>query len=487
MKLFLGGLLAETNSFSPVPTGMGAFEEQGIRCNAASTADPMGMLPAILAARGAASRAGATLVEGMFAAAQPLGDVVDAVYRNLRSRLLNDLAAAMPLDAVVLMLHGAMISTACDDCEGDLLDAVRAIVGPEVPIGVSLDLHCHFTARMRAATPIYVAYKEYPHIDIAETAASVVELVVATVRGEISPVLEWAECPMMGLWPTLSEAMVDFVDRMRKSEKVRPLLSVSLAHGMAYGDVPEAGSGVWVVANGDRAAARAKAVELAQHFFAIRGKIGTSMNSLPEAVAQLAGWSGERPLALVDVADNPGGGAQGDSSFVLRALIEAKMDRVAVGGIWDPGAIQLCREAGIGATFPMRIGGKTGPTSGTPVDVVATVMCLRGEHSQDDFGSRADLGPSAWVRTEGGIDIVLISRRQQVLGVDMFTGLGLELDALRGVVVKSMQHFMASFGPHLGGVVHVDTPGLMRADFADIPFKRRSLNYWPRVANPFSH
>ncbi|MFZ4604521.1 MAG: MlrC C-terminal domain-containing protein, partial [Caulobacterales bacterium] len=195
---------------------------------------------------------------------------------------------------------------------------------------------------------------------------------------------------------------------------------------------------------------------------------------------------GAKPLGLADVADNPGGGAMGDSTFILSALLNSGIDRVALGGIWDPGAVQICREAGAGALFPLRIGGKTGPSSGDPVDVAVRVMALRDDHDQDDFGARASLGPSAWVRSESGIDIVLISKRQQVLGVDLFTGLGLDLAGLRGVAVKSMHHFQASFEAHLGGVIHVDTPGLMRLDFENIPFAKRSLAYWPRCPDPFA-
>jgi microcystin degradation protein MlrC len=131
----------------------------------------------------------------------------------------------------------------------------------------------------------------------------------------------------------------------------------------------------------------------------------------------------------------------------------------------------------------MRIGGKAGPASGLPTDVTAQVMALVPDHSQDDFGGRANLGPSAWVRTEQGIDVALISVRQQVLGLDLFTGLGIDLVSPRGIVVKSMQHFLSAFDSVVGNVLLVDTPGLLSTDFANIPFKNRSLLFWPRVEN----
>jgi microcystin degradation protein MlrC len=386
----------------------------------------------------------------------------------------------MPVDAVVLVLHGAMTTETCNDCEGDLLSAIRRLVGPKVPIGISLDLHCHFTAEMRAATPIHVAYKEYPHTDIVETAVTVTKLAIAAREGSILPQIGWAKCPMIGVWPTTNSPMREIVEELRQIENQPGILSVSLGHGMAYGDVPEAGACAWVVADGDIELAKFYAEHLSNEFYRLRHEISPTFTSLNDALDQLANWQAPRPLALADFADNPGGGAMGDSTFILQGLIERGIGGIALGGIWDPGAVQLCFDAGVGAKFLMRIGGKTGPASGLPTDVTAQVMALVPDHSQDDFGARANLGPSAWVRTEQGIDVALISVRQQVLGLDLFTGLGIELNGRRGIVVKSMQHFLSAFDTVVGNVLFVATPGLLSTDFANIPFKHRDLLFWPR-------
>jgi microcystin degradation protein MlrC len=485
MKIFLAGILAETNSFSSCPTGMGAFEEQGIRLNADSLEDPMGMLGAVKSVRRLAGEGGHTLVEGIIAAAQPLGPVVEPAYQWLKAKLLSDLAAALPVDAIVLLLHGAMTSENCEDCEGDILEAVRQMAGPDAAIGVCLDPHCHFTQRMRQRADILVAYKEYPHTDINASAEATAQLTLSAAAGRIKPAIGVFDCRMVGLWPTIQEPMKGFVEKMRGLEQEPDILSVSLGHGMAYGDVPEAGAKVWVITDNKPDLADRIARELGEELFLRREAIATPTVPLAQAVGRVADWEDTRLLVLADIADNPGGGAQGDSTFILKELIERGIGRVALGGLWDPGAVQMAREAGVGARFRMRIGGKTGSVSGAPVDVVATVMRTLDEHSQDDFGARASLGPSAWVRTDAGLDVVLISRRQQVLGMDLFTGLGIELEALRGIVVKSMQHFRASFEPLIGEVLFVDTPGLMRSDFEAIPFARRDLNYWPRAVDPF--
>jgi microcystin degradation protein MlrC len=483
MKLFVAGLVAETNSFACCPTGFGAFE---LRLGPHDPTDPMGMASAMQGVASRARAAGWEVAEGVLAAAQPLGPLVDAAYVALKALILRDLEAAMPVSAVVLILHGGMTSQSVDDCEGDLLAAVRSLVGPSVPITASLDLHCHLTALMLQQANALIAYKEYPHTDIVETAERAADLAIAAAEGEIRPRMAAADCRAMGLWPTLTGPLRAFVDRVRALERQPEILSVSVGHGMAYGDVPEAGAKVWVITDDNPAQATRLAQQLALELFGLRERIGTRFAPLPEAMARLDAWRGDKPLVLADVADNPGGGAMGDSTFLLRALADRAIGAVGLGGVWDPGAVQLCREAGEGAKLYLRIGGKCGVTSGDPVDLCVRVRRFVEDHSQDDFGVRADLGPSAWVETDTGLHIVLISKRQQVLGVDLFTGLGLEIAGLHGLVVKSMQHFRTSFAPFIGEVIHVETPGLLRTDFEAIPFQRRDLNYWPRVDDPYA-
>ncbi len=486
MKLFVASLIAEVNSFSGTPTGLEAFRREGIRRGPHDDANPAGIRPILAAVRDVAEAEGWEVTEGLCAAAPPLGPVVQSAYEWLRDEILDDLRKVSPVDAVVLLLHGAMIAERCDDCEGDLLAAIRAHVGPDVPIGVELDLHCHLTERMCAATSLLVAYHEYPHTDIAERAAAVTRLTIAAAHGRIQPVLAVHDCRMVGLWPTTRQPMRGFVDHLKSLEGRDGVLSVSLAHGFAYGDVPEAGAKLWVISDGDRAGARRVAERLGQQFWQMREAVSVRATPLQQAIEQIPPTSG-RPLALADIADNPGGGAHADSTYILEALLRRGLGGVAVGGIWDPGAVQICRDAGSGSRLLVRVGGKSGPAAGHPLDIQATVRAIREDHWQSDFGERSPLGPSAWLTTDCGIDIVLISRCQQVLGREMFEGLGISLERLHAIVVKSTQHFQADFGPVIGGVVHVDTPGLLRTDFENIAFARRSLNFWPRVADPFTN
>jgi microcystin degradation protein MlrC len=187
---------------------------------------------------------------------------------------------------------------------------------------------------------------------------------------------------------------------------------------------------------------------------------------------------------LADIADNPGGGAAGDSTFILRRLIERGIGNAVVGALWDLGGIHICKGAGVGAQLALRIGGKCGPSSGTPVDLRVTVRAIVENHSQRALGTRERLGDCVWVEAEGGLHIVLASVRTQTYGTDAFTGMGITLHDKDVVAVKSTQHFHAEFAPIARQVLYVSTPGAMNFDFAAIPYQLRSLDYWPRVAKP---
>ena len=194
---------------------------------------------------------GHTVVESLSTFAQPGGITLRAVYEELRDALLEDLKAAMPVDAVLLFMHGAMVAEGYDDCEGDTLERVRAVVGPDATIGVELDLHCHLTEAMRASADVIVIYKEYPHTDIVDRARDLYPLVVRTASKEIRPVMAYADCRIVNMWRTSREPVAGFVRRMEALEGRDGILSVSFGHGFPWGDVAEVGAKMLVVADGD--------------------------------------------------------------------------------------------------------------------------------------------------------------------------------------------------------------------------------------------
>jgi microcystin degradation protein MlrC len=482
MKFFIAHLATETNTFAAAPTGLGDFEEIGIYHGDASVRDPAGTGAFMAYLRGLIEADGNQVVESLCTLAQPGGRTMRGVYEALRDEILTDLQAALPVDAVQLLLHGAMAADGYDDCEGDLAARIRVLVGPGVPIGLELDLHCHFTDLMQRSADVIIAFKEYPHIDTDERGRELYRILLGTAACRVKPVTAVFDCRMVGLWHTTREPMRSFVQEMEAAEREPGVLSVSLGHGFPWGDVPEAGAKLWVVTDNDPALARSVAGRLGARLWDLREQIGPDVINIDAALDALR--PGDGPVVLADIADNPGGGAAGDSTFILRRLIERGVGNAVVGALWDLGAIHICKGAGVGAQLALRIGGKCGPASGAPVDLRVTVRAIVENHSQRALGTRERLGDCVWVEAEGGLHIVLASVRTQTYGTDAFTGMGITLHDKDVVAVKSTQHFHAEFAPIARQVLYVSTPGAMNFDFAAIPYQLRSLDYWPRVANP---
>ncbi|MDE2369080.1 MAG: M81 family metallopeptidase [Burkholderiales bacterium] len=484
MKFFIAQLATETNTFCTFPTGRGGFEQYGIFHGDASRRDPEQSGALLRMMREMIEADGHAVVESLCAFAQPAGRTVRAVWESMRDEIVADLRAALPVDAVQLMLHGAMVAEGCDDCEGELIAGLREVVGPAVPIGVELDLHCHYTERMRRSADLIICFKEYPHIDAEPRARELYRLLLDTAAGRIRPVTAVVDCRMVGLWHTTREPMRGFVKRMQSFEGRDGVLSVSLGHGFPWGDVADSGARLWVIADGDEPRAQALATQLAREFWDLREATRPPQCGVDAALDRVRDAATGRPVVIGDVADNPGGGAPGDSTFILRRIVERGIEDVAIGAFWDLGAIQICSDAGVGAVIDLRVGGKCNPSSGDPLDLRVTVRAVLDEHGQSAMGGRESLGRCVWVEAAHGVHLLLASLRCQVYGTDAFTGIGITLTDKHAIVVKSTQHFHAQFAPLAAEVLYVSTPGALTLDFAAIDYRVRPLAYWPRVVDP---
>ena len=485
MKIFTATLASETNTSAVVPTGRVDFEAQGVYRGDAGLRAPQGIGVYHAELRRLAAADSHTVVESLAAYAQPSGPTLRALYEEYRQCILDDLQAALPVNAVQLVLHGAMVAQGYDDCEGDLIERVRAVVGPKVPIGVLLDLHCHYTARMQRHADLIIAYKEYPHTDGLDRLRELYALLMQQAGGRIRPTTAVVDCRMIGLWHTTREPMMSFVRRMQSLEGRDGVLSVTLGHGFPWGDVPDCGARLWVVTDNDLPRAEALAQQLAREFRELRAHTYDPPLSIAAALAE-AQAAPKGPVVLADIGDNAGGGAMSDSTFVLREMLEANIGNAVIGSFWDLGAVALCRSAGVGAALDLRIGGKCGPMSGNPVDVRVTVRAVVEQHSQGGLGTtRRPLGTGVWVRTAGGIDIMLNTLRSQVLSRDCFENLGISLADKQLIVVKSSHHFHTDFAPLAKKILYMGTPGSTSQAFADMTYTRRDNHFWPRVADPW--
>ncbi|KMW58642.1 MlrC [Candidatus Rhodobacter oscarellae] len=481
MKLFIAGLATETNSFSPIPTGDLAFQDSFVSRRA--TAEPANLFSAPLHEwRRLAEARSWEVRESLAAFAQPAGTTIRATYERFRDEILDDLRAAAP-DVVLLSMHGAMIADGYDDCEGDLLARAREIVGKDVVIGLEIDPHNHLTEAMLASADLIVAYKEYPHTDSPDRARELFALAADTAAGKIRPVMAAYDCRMIAMYHTTRAPMRGFVDDMQAREGTGGVLSLSLSHGFPWGDCADVGTKMLGIADGDAALAASVAEEFGRRLWDLREQIRPDWPGIEDALRQ-ASAAPEGPVVVADFADNAGGGAPADSTFVLREVLSQGLRDVALGIVFDPVVVRMCQDAGAGARMRVRLGGKIGEMSGDPVDLDVVVRGVRTGMHQLMGETRMEMGTGVWLEADG-VHIVVNDKRTQAFHPICFTDLGIDLSAMQVVVVKSSQHFHAGFGPIASEVLYISGPGAITPDYAAIPYTKRERNFWPLVENPF--
>ena len=485
MRLFTASLATESNSFSPIPTTRRDFEECVYYRPGEHPDRPTLCTAPLVIARQRAAQEGFELVEGSCFWAEPSSPVRQADWESMRDEILGQLEAALPVDGVLLGLHGAMLARDCDDCEGELIERVRALVGPAAVIGVEFDPHCHLTEKRVRHADVIILFKEYPHTDFVERAEELVTLVTRTIRGEIRPVMSLYDCRMDDLFPTSREPGRSFVNRMQSLEGKDGVLSVSLAHGFTQGDVPDQGARVLVVTDNAKARGDALAIELGE---AVRAKRGTwRPPALGLDAAIDAAYAVPGPVVVADPSDNAGGGAASDNTNVLRRLLERGCGDAAIGPFWDPLAVAICHGAGLGAELELRFGGKASATSGQPIDAAVEVIGLAAAGWQSFGSARVSYGDGAGIRiaTAGGaVEVSLISHRTQALGLEIFTDLGIELATKRYIGVKSTNHFHAAFAPIATEVLYCDGGGPSALDTTKYPYRKITRPMWPHDSLP---
>ncbi|KOF53632.1 microcystin LR degradation protein MlrC-like protein [Achromobacter sp. DMS1] len=481
MRVFSAGLGTETNTFAPMPTSLASFRDRDYY-PAGTHPDTLTFAGAPLyVARQRGKALGWELFEGVVTSAQPGGITTRSAYETLRDELLADLRRAGPVDIALFGLHGAMVADGYDDCEGDLLRRAREIVGPDTVIGAELDPHCHLTDAMVEAADFLVCFKEYPHTDILDRAYDLVDLCVAKAEGRIRPAHAVFDCQMISIMHTSREPMRGFVDRLLAMEGRDGVLSVSIAHGFPWGDTPDMGAKVLVYTDGDAARAASLARSLGEEIIGFRDRLAPPYPAVDAALDQALAHGGF-PVVLADSADNAGGGAPSDSTFILERVLARGIEDVAIGPFWDPVAVQLCFEAGEGARVQLRVGGKVAPVSGLPLDLDVEVLALKRDAEMTGLaGTPAALGDTALLRTRG-VTLVLTSYRVQAMGTDLFTQFGVDLGAMRLIVVKSSQHFYAAYSKVGKHVIYVETPGAITQDYNALPYRKVRLPKWPLAA-----
>ena len=469
LRCFVAGVQHECSSFSPIPTALRDFAT--VRWGV--DPEPMTLGFGYGESCRMALGLGFDLVTGPFSSCQPSLPAAHAVWETVRESILEPLRAAGDVDIVWLCLHGAQMSDQEDDCEGDLLERARRIVGDRAAIGVLLDLHANLSSRMLDAADLVVTCREYPHIDYGDRAAEMLPVLARIRRGEVQPTTAAVRFMGPGAYPTPDEPMRSFVARFTAAQAEPGVLLVSVNHGFEGSDQPDLSASVVVTTDGDPDLAERVARRVGDDFSSTvlsHSWMGPGLEESVDQALTATAW----PVVLADRADNAGGGAAGDSTFVLAELLRRGATDTAVALLWDPVAVDLCHGAGVGARMPLRIGGKCGPMSGVPLDVHAEVLAVRDDATQALFGKGEPtfrLGRTAAIRVDG-VEVVLASVRTQVFSHHVFTQHGIDHLARKVLVVKSTQHFMNDFGPIAASVIRCDGPGTLTADLASLPYRR---------------
>lgn len=491
MKVFAAGIATETNTFCPVPTSLEDFSVQRGK-DALAGRVPYPSLDLSQTWGKQAEKRGNAFAFSLMAWAQPGGITVRSAYESLRDEMLNDLRAAMPVDMVLLMLHGAMVADGYDDCEQDMICRVREIVGPTAIIGVELDLHCHLHHAKIAPADIVITYKEYPHVDINDRARELFDLTIDAALGKIRPTMALFDCRMVGSYPTSRQPLRGFVDAMTDAQRREGVLSVSFGHGFRSADIPHVGAKMLVVTDHDRSLAEKVAEEFGLRVYGLRREIGFDSLSLRmEEALSKALASTSTPVVVADQSDNIGGGAPGDATYALRWLLDHRAEDVGMAIFYDPQVVRIAMKAGRGATLPVRLGGKMGPSSGDPIDIKATVVSIlcRYMHAWPQQSGAPMLYPAGDVVALrcGSIDIVVSSERCPCFSPSIFSDLGIDPLRKRLLILKSNQHFYGAFAPIASEVIYMSAPGAVPVDPRQIPYRRLdTTRLYPWVNDPLA-
>jgi microcystin degradation protein MlrC len=471
MRVAIGGLWHETNTFAAAPTIAADFEvHEGAALVDAfrGTRTPIGGF--IEGGR----EAGFEIVPTLFASATPSGTIAREVYESLLSRFLVRLTEGKP-DGILLDLHGAMVVEGIDDVEADQIARIRQRLG-KLPIAAVLDFHANVGPAFVEQIDAFAGYDTYPHVDPYDRGLEMAELLSRLLAGKVRPVRARSQPPLLTVpqaQKTDSSPMRDLMDLAREAERKARVLTVTVAGGFPYADVPQAGLSVTVTTDGDAALAKEVADGIGRAAWEVRDRFRVENLPPDEAVARAMAVP-QGPAILVDQADNIGGGSPGDGTVLLAALLRARAAG-AVVTITDPEVVAAAKRAGVGATLDALVGGKTDGMHGPPVRVRARVARLgSGDFSYKGSymtNRKVRAGDAALLEAEG---VRILVRERKVMPFDRqeIEVMGVDPGACRMIVVKSALAWRAAYGDLARAVIDVDTPGICTARLETLPYRR---------------
>lgn len=485
MKLVLAMVKHETNTFSPIVTDFARFESWGLYTGQAAieayakTNMPLGVYLNL------AKEYGAEVVLPMAAEAMPGGLVTKDAWKRLTDPILDAVKAGC--DGCLLDLHGAMVVDGLEDGEGTLLEQIRQIA-PNIPIAVTLDLHCNLTKKMVDNCTALIGYKTYPHVDMDVVAGQVGRVVMEYMAGKRpKPAMTLRQLPLLS--QTLCQGTDD--EPMKSAiqacvdEEAKGLPCASVFGGFAMADIKDAGTTVITVGN-DQAQADAAANTIAAKVWDKRDIHIYQHRDLADTVAK-AKKIKDGPVILLDHADNCGSGGTQDVMMVIEEVLKQGLEDVAVGAVWDPEAVQVMQKAGVGASVTLDLGGKSDMPSmklkGKPLKLTGKVKTLTdGEwivRGPMYTGYKVMMGPTAVLEVDGRMQIVVVSRHHEPWDTGVFRSVGIEPEHKRYLLLKSRIHYRAGFAPLAKATFTLDGEGVTTSDNSVIDYKNVRRPIYP--------
>jgi microcystin degradation protein MlrC len=488
MRIAVGGILHETNTFADGLTELAAFETPGAFPGLLKGSEVLTTLRGSRMCVGgyidAAERLNMELVPLIWTFAMPSGTVRHSAYEHLRSLLLEDLRMALPVEGVLLDLHGAMVTDVCDDVEGDLLRHVRQMVGARVPVMATLDFHANITPAMAHWADALIGYDTYPHVDYFERGQEAAQWMSAAVSGQLKPVIGFRAIDMLIGLPkqcTLSGPMAEAFARVHEIERRPGILGITLAGGFPFADIHDAGASVAVMTNGDLNLACRTAEEIALYLWERRADFRVTLTPVSEAIAY-ARKAGHGPVVLADVSDNPGGGSPCDGTIMLKELVEAGVPSAVVAVIVDPEAVRAAQQAGIGHTATLVVGGKTDRRHGDPLTLTGEIRWV-GEKEYVNKGAMmtgmtVKMGLTA-VFVVNNVEIILTEKHFQPFDAEALRCLNIEPRDRLLIGLKSSVHFRADYQDLATKIFEVDTPGITSPDLMQYTYRHVRRPIYP--------
>ncbi|UYO55040.1 M81 family metallopeptidase [Rhodopseudomonas palustris] len=481
-RIAVGGFLHETNTFAPTKATWEAFVHGGGWPAMTIGADVLKVMRGINVGLAGfvedAEAKGWELIPTIACGASPSAHVTEYAFERVVKIMIDGIKAAGQLDAVYLDLHGAMVTEHLDDGEGEILARVRAVIGPDLPLVVSIDLHANVTPRMIEHADALIAYRTYPHVDMADTGRASAKHLELLLRSGQKFAKAFRQLPFLIpiSWQcTFDQPTKGIYDKLAALES-EAVPTLSFAPGFPAADFPDCAPSVFAYgrtqADAD-AAADAVAALVSGHEDDFDGKIYSPDEGVKHAI-ELA-RTAAKPIIIADTQDNPGAGGDSDTTGMLRALVRNNAQRAAIGVIYDPDAAKAAHAAGVGAVLSLALGGKSGIPGDAPFEEIFVVEQLsdgRFVAPGPYFGGREmEMGPSACLRI-GGVRVVVASHKAQLADQAMYRYVGIEPTAQAILVVKSSVHFRADFQPIAERLLICAAPGAMPADTAVLPWQR---------------